>query len=502
MEKPCEVCGDTGWVHAIVICTKCKVTREHRYCMRVMLEHDPENWVCEECVFNHLHLSKLAQRKQPSGSGMRFTLRRPPQDSKVRYISPEEAIGLKSGELRNNSFTPRNAHRSPVRNPLASNIEAIPSSSAPFRYKFKPNPSAVPLGRREPLINSSRRSCLKDKKLSPSTDGPVQQHTEENLTAKCVTFGNLPKSGVSTGTDYDTGAQPKHIGSKGRESSKVTMVFDRYLPNHPAVSPTWKGTFKITGDVHWSFVVHAHPPCKVHRKVYILSKQLPNALQFKMLPRQKSWLDMFDGDVPSELDIGLYFFPSMTSHFDGGGESPRVTYDEQSCCSLLEYLDERDLLLVSYIGEVEIFVLSSKHLQEASQKINKKRFLWGLFRPSEAALRAVDSMRAHAAQCSVSQQNRSDLLQQRLLLDGESMDMDVDMQGGHNVGFVDVVVAKPNRELNGKIEKTLPFTTSILPDSLEFEKQLQERFEKFTAFMKAEEAARECMKVKVKEVDA
>ena len=76
---------------------------------------------------------------------------------------------------------------------------------------------------------------------------------------------------------------------------------------------------------------------------------------------------MFDGDVPSELDIGLYFFPSMTSHFDGGGESPRVTYDEQSCCSLLEYLDERDLLLVSYIGEVEIFVLSSKHLQEASQ---------------------------------------------------------------------------------------------------------------------------------------
>ena len=82
------------------------------------------------------------------------------------------------------------------------------------------------------------------------------------------------------------------------------------------------------------------------------------------------------------------------------------------------------------------------------------------------------------------------------------MDMDVDMQGGHNVGFVDVVVAKPNRELNGKIEKTLPFTTSILPDSLEFEKQLQERFEKFTAFMKAEEAARECMKVKVKEVDA
>lgn len=119
--------------------------------------------------------------------------------------------------------------------------------------------------------------------------------------------------------------------------------------------------------MHWNFVVHAHPPCKVHRKVYILSKQLPNALQFEMLPRQKSWLDMFDGDVPSELDIGLYFFPSMTSHFDGVGESPRVTYDEQNCCSLLEYLDERDLLLVSYIGEVEIFVLSSKHLHEASQ---------------------------------------------------------------------------------------------------------------------------------------
>lgn len=157
------------------------------------------NWVffiTSESSFNSVRyfyqcmLCFAVQRKQPSGSGMRFTLRRPPQDSKVRYISPEEAIGLKSGEMRNSSFTPRNAHRSPLKNPLASKIEAIPSSSAPSRNKFKPIPSAVPLGGRKPLINFSRPSCLKDKKLSASTSTGTRNplkiesstpNTQENL---------------------------------------------------------------------------------------------------------------------------------------------------------------------------------------------------------------------------------------------------------------------------------------------------------------------------------
>lgn len=31
MEKPCEICGDIGFINAIRDCSLCQITREHAY---------------------------------------------------------------------------------------------------------------------------------------------------------------------------------------------------------------------------------------------------------------------------------------------------------------------------------------------------------------------------------------------------------------------------------------------------------------------------------------
>ncbi|XP_021737458.1 uncharacterized protein LOC110703962 isoform X2 [Chenopodium quinoa] len=476
-DKSCEICGDIGRVDYSIICSKCKVTREHVYCMRVLYDDDRDKWVCEECNSSN-HSSIKAPTKQPSGT-RRITIKKPPQNSKVHYLPPEEAKVINYGATTRNLSSPRKVHivhRPSGNKPSASKMEAIPSSFPTPKFRIKVGPS----GSKEPLNDWSMPSYLKDTNLSltekddseptvsrwssatniqtsdpmlqKETDEPAHRLKGESLPARRVSFAEFPKPSVkrdniksghtpahlglhlpdvssdgcvqqsrittitakymsleifyrddiksghksqrvqsfptgSSGVNVYAKPQPNKVDSKARDSLSVTMVLDSYLPNHPAMSPTWKGAFKIASDLLPCSVfdeIQAHPPCKVHSKVYKLSKQFPKILPFEMLPRKNSWVDFFEDDVPSELDIGLYFFTPRMSNSNGGSNlDVTSTVGHEQCYSpLLECLDIHEQLLRTQIDGVELFVFSSKHLPEDSRKINRKFFLWGLLRPT------------------------------------------------------------------------------------------------------------------------
>uniref|UniRef100_A0A803M0U0 AIPP2-like SPOC-like domain-containing protein n=1 Tax=Chenopodium quinoa TaxID=63459 RepID=A0A803M0U0_CHEQI len=619
------------------------------YCMRVAFNGDQEKWVCEECdssnVANQMP-SKLASSKQPSGTGLRFSIKKPPPNTRVQYIPPEEAIVLESEAMRKNLSSPSKspfAHRSLVNKPTPS--------APPRKFRIKSNPTVGLSQRREPQSDWSFPSGSKDRKSSASTvvDNSVFQkehawqdssasrrslarntqtsnvmHKEkdesarESPTAKRVTFGKLPKPAaqrdninlghtsaqlgqrlsavssdgcaqqfgtntpaaellpnkkvsrtdinsvdtsqlvhtfpnVTSGMDVCIEAWNKKTDPKGRESPKVTMVFDSHLPNHPAMSPTWRGTFQITNDVGLCNIfndIQAHPPCKVHRKVYQVSKQFPKTLALNMLPQRNYWVDIFEDNVPGELHIGLYFLPPRLSNMNGG--LPASTCDlEQRYYSLLDYLDEHDYLLRTSFDEVELIIFSSKHLPEDSCKIHQKSFLWGVLRPSVAKLGASKttipaqnsevtdeitelsrtkslSARDDAVHSSYSQQ-----VQQPMSEEHEAEDMVVDMLGGSELDNIDIVVPKPivnscddhiKSELEAGSEvKALPKSTGELviefspikierewTDSnlkaiedadLEFEKELQKSFDRFAALMEVKDAGSFVSKVK-EEADA
>lgn len=55
-------------------------------------------------------------------------------------------------------------------------------------------------------------------------------------------------------------------------------------------------------------LVQAHPPSRVLRKVFEFSKQMPDVLQFKVVPSRPLLNNLFDYS-PDKRDIALYFFP-------------------------------------------------------------------------------------------------------------------------------------------------------------------------------------------------
>ncbi|KAL2935417.1 PHD and RING finger domain-containing protein 1 [Bienertia sinuspersici] len=568
-DKPCEICGDIGWIAAIVICSKCKVTREHMYCMSIMYEGDREKWICDECnVSNKNPLSETAPSKQPSWKGARFMIKKPPQNTKVQYLAPEEIRVLESGAMRNNSSLNNRSMSTSLRDKNLSvstgrknsvlhcqhSPVAKQSSARVFKElsgmtqketngsarKHHRSPTAKhvtfekfpkPGAKRSTLESEDTLELVQDL-AAASSDKGAQQFCMDTPSAKCLPVEKLYKDDKNTedssqlvqsfptassvsdgikfmraGFDACAEAQPKSNDSKGRESPKVTLVFDSYLPNHPATSPTWKGTLKIMNDVLpcSSFdEIQAHPPCKVYSKAYKLSKQLPKTLYYEMLPRQNTWADLFKDYVPGELDIGLYFFHAMTSNVNG------------DYSSLLEYLDGHDLLLRTCINGVELFAFSSKHLPEASRVKHKFAVASG-----EAPVAMVDPVHSSLTE-SISKE-----------FDAE--DMDVDMIGGHEVGKVDVIIPKHKDRTCGdhkegekgggneikaspmstsgsvvdfssiKIKKewtddteiSLPCTTSVLDNDREFEEELQRSFDRFTALMQLTDPG--CLKMGIKE---
>ncbi|KAF3540597.1 hypothetical protein F2Q69_00025198 [Brassica cretica] len=48
-KKPCQICGSNAFDNFIMTCFKCRVTREHIYCAKVLFKAVPDVWLCEEC---------------------------------------------------------------------------------------------------------------------------------------------------------------------------------------------------------------------------------------------------------------------------------------------------------------------------------------------------------------------------------------------------------------------------------------------------------------------
>ena len=59
----------------------------------------------------------------------------------------------------------------------------------------------------------------------------------------------------------------------------------------------------------------AHPPSRVHMKVYEAMMNMPESINFELAP-QELYMEMFSDSLPNKDDIGLYFFPSLKKRFE------------------------------------------------------------------------------------------------------------------------------------------------------------------------------------------
>ncbi|KAJ7978728.1 Zinc finger, FYVE/PHD-type [Quillaja saponaria] len=180
-DQPCDICGVVGYPEVIATCSKCSITREHAYCMWLVLMEIPEDWVCDSCLPNHDIVSphsdgnKDSARHLNSGisdpvhedSGHQFHKRKNSVSTgKVKFISTEEVIKLSSGAPKEESPSWSTFGSKSVRvNSKALMSQRTPVGPKTLNPTFPPvrviaNPSMFPSGHRKPSRSGAQVSPM------------------------------------------------------------------------------------------------------------------------------------------------------------------------------------------------------------------------------------------------------------------------------------------------------------------------------------------------------
>ncbi|XP_057440018.1 uncharacterized protein LOC130731825 [Lotus japonicus] len=430
--EPCNICGDIGYAEVIVVCSKCNVTREHGYCMRICLTDIPDDWCCETCQAKNGTTSpcKVDQNFSPQAPKRQ----RDVKAGKVKFLPEDEVIKLSSG----------NFPAKPIRGSSSFNIARkapVASKTVVSKIPSRTSPSPMVLGKLP--ISGAQRNQMTDKHASQSlSKGP----TKERKHLSKLQVGFIPDRKVKTldlqiqkptkeapcedlsarkslpiGCSGDIfGAVAEYDRSNIGKSDILSIQenFNLHYKSLPSLSPTWRGQFKIlqaAASGEFYDVFEAYPPCYVSRNAYKLSNGMPSVLQLEPLPALNILADVFQNDSPCLEDIAVYFFPT---------DSARSI---ENLHSVFEFMNAEQSLLRTSIDGVELLVFTSSQLDKDS-KVTEGYFLWGVFRHKKI--------------------NEAD---ERLLLkmEPDDMDMDIDMIGGKElVGMIDWVREKPRSTMD------------------------------------------------------
>ncbi|KAF4365520.1 hypothetical protein G4B88_025699 [Cannabis sativa] len=218
--------------------------------------------------------------------------------------------------------------------------------------------------------NNQRRDFELGKGYRRLTETEVQEKRARGVCFKC-------DGPWTRGHQFYVSVGGKTKDVQEGELPKFPPSFSSYITFFPAPNATWKGDFSILNWTPCELLgrFQAQLPCKVHQKVYEISRKMPAVLQLKMLPRCHVFTDLFQDVCPDLLDVGMYFFPA-----DDNSTSSRQEY-----VKLFEYLEFHKSVMTSCVNGVELLIFSSTQLNDDSQNIlssESKQFFWGIFRSS------------------------------------------------------------------------------------------------------------------------
>ncbi|CAL5327051.1 unnamed protein product [Camellia sinensis] len=408
MEEPCGICGDVGVIDAISVCSQCKTAREHVYCRKSFNDDIPNQWLCETCEMegkiSPKSLKDDSSKTKPSGTvdkenkGSADCSKLPKWEKivktgKVKYIAAEEAILLSSGAKKFHSPSKINVH--------SSSGPAVTLGLVSSRTPIKPR--ATPP--KSPVVVKANPS-FRPSELLPSRHGKMQINSV------------VQQEGPKGGNDC-ANVESRNFDAENHDLTDILPEAEKCF-QVPALHSYWKGSFEIvtSNNKELNDGFRAHPPSKVRRKIYEFSKKLPEVLQFKMLPRDSIWTEIFQDDCPNEDDIGMYFFSNNSQR-------------SANYIFLLEFMETQELVMRCYMDGVELFVFTSKLLSSKSQRWNGEYFLWGVFR----------RVKKHKDVCKLNEEHpSSDCAQDTGNANGDDgvVDMDIDMLAGKDVGRVDI----------------------------------------------------------------
>eukprot|EP01018_Ginkgo_biloba_P014053 Gb_40677 [translate_table: standard] len=209
----------------------------------------------------------------------------------------------------------------------------------------------------------------------------------------------------------------------------------------------WRGSFKIIDKVSGYQVydgIQAHPSNRASPKVYEVSRKFPSQLLLEQVERCDAWPKRFQESPPTDEDIALYIFPA------------EIERCKMSYVKLLEDTIKRDQAMRVYLDCAELLIFSSNQLPENSHRFEGRMYLWGVFRGGKhipSALNAhgndVGSSTLQVGSSVLLPRSTEDLLNKQLTCtsasgnSGGEEDMDVDMEGGREIGTTERAAPRP-----------------------------------------------------------
>ncbi|XP_023520146.1 uncharacterized protein LOC111783448 isoform X2 [Cucurbita pepo subsp. pepo] len=430
----CYVCGDVGYAELIITCSKCKVVREHLYCMPNKSRDVPKSWLCGNCTLDE------AKSPDDSGSLVQPKMPRHAKTGKVKFLPTEEVRKLSSGGMKgpsklNAAFGPQRTFKS--RKFFESSIPR-PHYQASKESQERSSATVPPTicGVKKPSLATCLPSMpvdpvqtLKKAKVKvtdiPAKASSVSRHdlpvtkTGKEVPSPSTKLEDMQKQRKNASLTQEIHA---YRGNKGKEvPSPLTKLEDTqkqmkyalmtqeihaYRDCLPSLHASWKGGFqfidaRMGGEFYDGFL--AKPPCVVHGRAYELSRKIPPILQVKLLSRSDIWDELFHDECPDLADIALYFFPA-----------DNIERSRKNNSYLFELMEREDLLIRSLIDGAELVVFTYRQLDLHSQHLNMlsaKCLLFGVFRARKKDQSLVPMLEYGSAVSSVESESKVPLLE-------------------------------------------------------------------------------------------
>ncbi|ESQ31826.1 hypothetical protein EUTSA_v10005634mg [Eutrema salsugineum] len=295
-----------------------------------------------------------------------------PKSSKVKLITPEEAMQLSSGvnlmPVSPISIPPRHmparaTSGSPRPTPFSQTHEA-PRPTPPRQTHEEPRPVPTRLTSEAPRPVSAHPALSFTREfvcgLRPLSMNPTPVRQRSN-----------PRS-VSQSRTVEPPPSPRALQETCQPTSDERL--SELLLYRPALHPTWKGRIvdsAILSEFDCEF--WAKPASKICGKALRLSKEMPTLLKVELLPTGHILDDLFHRS-PRLSNVELYLFPDEKNTERFKGEHVH----------LFEAMVTRNAMIKVNIKGSELLMFSSKVLDETSQFFistqNKtENYLWGFF---------------------------------------------------------------------------------------------------------------------------
>ncbi|CAK9312232.1 unnamed protein product [Citrullus colocynthis] len=307
----CYICGDVGYAELIVTCSKCKVVREHLYCMPNKSLDVPKSWLCGNCT--------LDEAKSPDDSGLQVQpkLPRHAKTGKVKFLPTEEVIKLSSGGMKG----PSKLDTTFALHKASKSRKVFESSMAQQLFQASKESQEQTSAMMPPKICGMKKQALATCS-PPMLVGPVQTFKKVKATDTLACTSSVSRHGLpvtntanvndNTGKEVPSPSTKLEDTQKQRKDASFTHDIHAYRDNTgkevPSPSSKLEDTQKQRKDASFTHGKHAYRDNP--------RKEVPSP-STKLLDTQKGRKDdSFMHEIHADRDSTEKEVPSPSTKFE------------------------------------------------------------------------------------------------------------------------------------------------------------------------------------------